>query len=386
MAMSIYLDHAATTPVRREVLDAMLPFFSKRFGNPSSAHSFGRAARAALEDARDRIAATLGAQRSEIFFTSGGTEADNLAVFGRGRALPGRAVACSAVEHKAVLSAVSHLSRSGQPAILIAVDENGCLDLAALDEALKQRPAVVSVMWVNNEVGTVQAIRDIAQRCAEHDVAFHTDAVQAWGRVPVRPMDGISLLSVSGHKLGAPKGIGVLYKKEGVELVASQHGGSQERGVRPGTQNVAAAVGMAVAMQLTEKERIMESERLAFMRNQLQWDITSSLPDIVVNGGEAARVPHILNVSVPDVDQDSLLVALDLEGIAVSTASACQSGTGEPSHVLVAMGQNMEDAAVMRMSIGYTTTDEEIAKASRMIPAIIRKVRKSGGMAQWQRL
>ncbi|MGQ0816249.1 MAG: cysteine desulfurase family protein [Gemmatimonadota bacterium] len=374
----IYLDHAATTPVRREVLEAMLPFYGERFGNPSSAHGFGRAARAGLEAARDRIAAALGAKRSEIFFTSGGTESDNLAVLGRvhsGLRQDGPAsVACSAVEHKAVLSAARHAATEGTLVILIGVDGEARLDLAALDEALRQRPAVVSVMWVNNEVGTIQPVAEIAQRCAAADVIFHTDAVQAFGRLDVHAQDGISLLSISGHKLGAPKGIGALFVREGVALVAGQHGGSQERGLRPGTENIAAAVGLATAVELAAQERAAEVARLAALRDKLQKALTDAVPDLVVNGGCAARVPHILNVSVPDADQDALLVSLDLEGVAVSTASACQSGAAEPSHVLVAMGKSMENAAVMRVSLGRTTTDAEIDRAGAVIPEIIRRV------------
>jgi cysteine desulfurase len=376
---STYLDHAATTPVRAEVLEAMLPFYTERFGNPSSAHGFGREARAALETARERIATVLGARRSEIVFTSGGTEADNLAVMGRGRGI-GRgmggtnAVACSAVEHKAVISAAKHAAAAGE-LLVVGVDRNGRVDLAAIDEVLRRKPAVLSVMWVNNEVGAIQPVAEIADRCARAGVVFHTDAVQAIGRVPVRVRDGISLLSLSGHKLGAPKGIGALYVRDGVELSASQHGGSQERGLRPGTENIAAAIGMSIAVELAAREQESEATRLGALRDRLQGALTDAVPELVINGAGAERAPHILNLSVPDADQDALLVSLDLEGLAVSTASACQSGATEPSHVLVAMGASMENAAVIRVSLGRTTTAAEIERAGGVMPEIIRRVR-----------
>ena len=378
---AIYLDHAATTPLRPEVLEAMLPFYNERFGNPSSAHSFGREARAGLEGARERIAAALGAKRSEIFFTSGGTESDNLAVLGRVRSALADArggnvvVACSAVEHKAVMSSASYAAGLGATVVLIGVDGDGRVEMAAVDEALAQKPAVLSVMWVNNEVGTVQPIADIAGRCGERGVVLHTDAVQAFGRVPVRADTGISLLSISGHKLGAPKGIGALYAREGVQLTPAQHGGGQERGVRPGTENIAAAIGFATAVELANTEREAEATRLRTLRDRMQGALTSAVPDVVVNAGCAERAPHILNLSVPGADQDALLVSLDLEGVAVSTASACQSGAAEPSHVLVAMGKVMEGAATMRISLGRSTTEKEIDRAATVIPQIIKRVR-----------
>jgi len=375
----IYLDHAATTPVRPEVLEAMLPFFGERFGNPSSAHAFGRAARGALEEARERVAASIGARRSEIVFTSGGTEADNLAVLGRARwalRTNGAAVVgCSAIEHKAVLSALQQAAREGAHAVILGVDSEGRVALDTLSELLLQRPAVVSIMWVNNEVGTVQDIAAIAAQCAAHDVVLHTDAVQAAARLPVRIHDGIGLLSMSGHKLGAPKGIGALYIRDGVQLAASQHGGSQERALRPGTENITSAIGFSVALELAVREREAESARLRALRDALQQSLIATVPDLAVNAGDAERAPHILSVSVTGVEQDALLVSLDLEGIAVSTASACQSGAAEPSHVLVAMGRNLDDAAVLRVSLGRTTTQQEIETAGRTIAQIIQRVR-----------
>ena len=375
----VYLDHAASTRIRPEVLNAMMPFFGERFGNPSSAHAWGREARAALEEARERVAKALGAKRSEIVFTSGGTEADNLAVLGRARAAATdgepAVIACSAIEHKAVLSAVKAATEEFGTGIIVAVDNNGVIDLAALQLALRDRPVVVAVMWVNNEVGSVQPVRDIARMCAEAAIPFHTDAIKAFGRVPVQLYDGITSLAISGHKLGAPKGIGALYVRSGLPLTSSQHGGSQERGIRPGTENVAYAVGFSVAVELAAREEADEAVRLQTLRDRLQHTLQERIPDLVVNAAGASRAPHILNVSLRGVEQDALLVSLDLEGIAVSTASACQSGAAEPSHVLVAMGRGADDEAALRMSLGRTTTEAEIEYVGSTLPAIVERIR-----------
>lgn len=376
---AIYLDHAATTPVRPEVRAAMEPYLGPRFGNPSSTHRWGREARAALEDARERLAAAIGARRGEIVFTSGGTEADNLAVLGRWRAVGlgrGGAVACSAIEHKAVLGAAHAAAAEGAEEILLAVDGDGRLDLGALDEALRARPAVVAVMWANNEVGTLQPVAEVAARCREAGVVFHADAIHAFGKVRVRvdevPCD---LLALSGHKIGAPKGIGALYVRSGVELQPLVHGGSQERALRPGTENVALAVGLAVAAELAAREQEDEGRRLALLRDRLEARLSAAIPGLVVNGAGAARVPQTSNVSIPGVEQDALLMALDLEGIAASGGSACQSGTIEPSHVLVAMGRASADEAAVRLSLGRTTTDGEIDAAAERIPRIVERIR-----------
>lgn len=376
---AIYLDHAATTPVRPEVRAAMDPYFGPRFGNPSSTHHWGRDARAALEEARERLAAALGAQRRELIFTSGGTEADNLAVLGRWRALASRGavgVACSAVEHKAVLGAAHAAGAEGAEEILLAVDTEGRLDLGALDEALRARPAVVAVMWANNEVGTLQPVAEIATRCRAAGVAFHTDAIQAFGKVRVRvdevPCD---LLALSGHKIGAPKGIGALYVRSGVELRPLIHGGSQERELRPGTENVAFAVGLSVAAELAAREQEDEGARLEGLRARLEARLKVAIPGLAVNGAGAPRAPQTLNVSIPDVEQDALLMALDLEGIAVSGGSACQSGAIEPSHVLVAMGRASPGEAAIRLSLGRTTTGADVDAAAERLPPVVDRIR-----------
>jgi cysteine desulfurase len=387
----VYLDNAATTPVRAEVFEAMRPFFGGSFGNPSSVHRFGREARAALERAREQVAAALGAERREIFFTSGGTEADNLAVLGRSRAVAraGRqpVVAVSAIEHKAVLGAAKEAAHEGAELSVIAVDERGLIDLAALEHLLagqadNQELAVVAAMWVNNEIGTVQPMREIVECAAASGVAVHTDAVQALGRVPVRVDQlGCATLAISGHKIGAPKGIGALFVRGGTELVALTHGGGQERDLRPGTENIAGAIALGVAAELAVREQHSEAGRLAKLRDQLEHALRAALPDAYVNGAGAERAPHILNVGLPGVDQEALLVSLDLEGIAVSSGSACQSGAVDPSHVLLAIGQGQPGVASVRLSFGRQTTEQEIQYASERLPRIVTRVRELAGVA-----
>jgi cysteine desulfurase len=371
----VYLDHAATTPLWPEAREAMLPYLGERFGNPSSSHRWGRDARSALEDARDRVARVLGAQRSEIIFTASGTESDNIAVLGAWRSCPREraAVVCSAVEHKAALLATKAAHREGAPLVILGVDDEGRVDLSLLDEALASRPAVVTVMWGNNEVGTVQPVAEIGARCLAAGVPFHTDAVQAFGKVRVRvdetPCD---LLALSAHKFGGPKGIGILYIREGTVLEALEHGGGQEHHLRPGTENVAGAVGLAVAAEKSVMALDAESARLAALRDSLEHSLREAVPGLVVNGG-GARLPHISNVSIPGVDQDALLVSLDLEGIAVSVASACQSGATAPSHVLSAMGRVLPQGASIRVSLGRTTTAADIERAAQVIPHVVAR-------------
>jgi cysteine desulfurase len=288
---SVYLDHAATTALRPEVVDAMHPYFGERFGNPSSTHRWGRQARNALEQARERVAAALGAGRREIVFTGGGTEADNLAVLGRWRwecrtkGKAAGAIVCSAVEHKAVGAAARCAADEGAELILLGVDSEGRVDVASLDEALAAQPCLVSVMWANNEVGTLEPVPEIAQRCRSAGTIFHTDAVQAFGKIRVRvdetPCD---LLAISAHKIGGPKGIGALFVREGVSVLPLVHGGGQERELRPGTENVAAAVGLAVAAELAATEQETEAARLLDLRGRLERGLQQAVPELVING------------------------------------------------------------------------------------------------------
>ena len=376
----IYLDHAATTPVRPEVLETFTSVLSEVSGNPSSQHRWGREARMRLEEARERLAAVLGAERREIVFTSGGTLADNLAVLGRWRAVrnAGEAgsVVYSAIEHSAVLGAARQAGREGATLEVLAVDEEGRVLPEGLDEALRTPTAVVSVMWGNNEVGTLQPIAELAARCREAGVVFHTDAVQALGKVPVRVDDvACDLLTVTAHKLGGPKGIGALFVRSGVELEPLTYGGGQERSLHPGTENVAGAVAFAHAAELADRERATEAKRLSTLRDRLQARLLERVDGLIVNAGGADRLPHILNVSLTEVDQEALLVSLDLEGVAASSGSACQSGTVEPSHVLIAMGRGSPDEASIRLSLGWTTTEQEIDDATERFASVVERVR-----------
>lgn len=376
MTDTIYLDHAAATPMRPEVQEAMNRYVASGFGNPSSVHRWGREARAALEGARERLADLLGADRREIVFTGGGTEADNLAVLGRWRA-SGRTVVCSAIEHKAVLGAARAAAAEGAAVSLLGVDAAGRVDPESLEEALSQEPAVVSVMWGNNEVGTVQPMAALADRCREAGTIFHSDAVQAFGRLPIRvdrtPLD---LAAFSAHKIGGPRGVGALYVRSGVELAPLVHGGGQESGMRPGTQDVAGAVGFAVAAELAEAERASENARLAALRDRLEAGLLGAVADVKVNGG-GARLPHILNVTIPGVDQELLMAALDVEGLAAASGSACQSGAVEASHVLVAMGavDRAGRSASVRLSLGRTSGDEDVQRALELLPRIVQRLR-----------
>jgi cysteine desulfurase len=387
MKPPVYLDHAATTPVRPEVLEAMMPYLTdKSFGNPSSAHRFGRAARAGIEQARRQIAEALGAEPSQVIFTSGGTEADNLGIVGAALAARDRGAAmCAAVstiEHKAVLAAAHAVCHLGGREVLLPVDRRGILDLRALDEALAGSPAIVSVMWVNNEVGTVQPVGDIAARCHEAGVIFHTDAVQAIGKVPVSVKElRCTLLTISGHKIGAPKGIGALIVRDRKAIEAIIHGGGQQFGIRPGTENVAGAVALGRAVQLAAAEQPSVAERVASLRDLLARRLKATVSDLVVNAEASTRAPHLLSVAIPGADSEALLMHFDLAGVAVSSGSACSTGAVEPSHVLVAMGIPRELAlGTIRFSLGRETTETDIERAVEVVPGVVEKVRKLAGV------
>jgi cysteine desulfurase len=373
---TLYLDHAATTPVRPEVQAAMEPFLTERFGNPSSAHGPGRAARAALEDARERVAAAIGAEPAEIVFTGGGTEADNLAVLGRWRTT-GEGVAVSAIEHSAVRRSAAAAAREGARVATLAVDEAARVDLDALYEALQEPLSVVSVMWANNEVGTIQPVAELAARCRDRGVAFHTDAVQAVAHVPVSVRDvPVDMLSMSAHKFGGPKGMGALYVRSGTELTPLIQGGGQERGLRAGTSNVAGAVGLAEALERAVSELPAEAERLRTLRDRLERSVLDLVDGAVVNGGGAERLPHVLSVSLPGLDSDVLLASLDMAGLAVSAGSACHSGASAPSHVLLAMGAGSD--AVLRLSLGWPTTGADVDRAIAVLGEVLERARSVG--------
>jgi cysteine desulfurase len=373
--MPIYLDHAATTPVRREVLDAMLPFLTESFGNPSSAHAFGRKARAALDEAHDRVAVSLGVDAREIVFTSGGTEANNLAL--KGAAWAGKArghrIVTSAVEHHAVGHALRYLEKFGFEIVELPVDRYGRVDPDELDAAITDRTIIVSVMFANNEVGTIQPIPEIARRVRTHKgVLFHVDAVQAapYLDLRVRELD-IDLLSLSAHKFEGPKGIGVLFVKHGTHILAQEHGGTQERHRRAGTENVAGAVGLATAYERSTAERAPTGRRLRQLRERLAKAVLA-VPATELTGHPQERLPGLLSIIVRGTDGTAVALSLDLEGIAASVGSACTTGSTEVSHVLSAMGYPDDEArGSLRLSLGRTTTDDEVATAVEVVPRVV---------------
>ncbi|MDQ3082169.1 MAG: cysteine desulfurase [Gemmatimonadota bacterium] len=377
----IYLDHAATTPVREEVFEAMKPFFGPRFGNPSSTHRWGREARAALDEARERVANCMGARPDEVCFTSGGTEGDNLAILGawrHARSSGRNVVVTTPIEHKAILGAVHQAAAEGAEERIVQVDTNGVVDDRSYDELMDEDVAVCSIMWVNNEIGTIQSLPDLAERGKAKGAVMHTDAAQAFGKVHIdAASQRFDLLAISGHKIGAPKGVGALFIRRGTHLQPLMHGGSQDRGRRPGTENVAYAVALATAAELTLAEHQTECARLRGMRDRLEAAILDKVPDAIIHGRGAERAPHVLNVSVPGTDAESMLMALDLNGIAASGGSACQSGSISPSHVLVALGVPAEIAtAAIRMSIGSLTDDACIDRVAEVFPALAHKARR----------
>jgi len=381
----IYLDHAATTPVREEVFEAMRPFFGPRFGNPSSSHRWGREARAALDEARERVGRCLGARPDEVCFTSGGTEGDNLAILGTWRVARthGRnAIVTSPMEHKAVLGASHQAVREGGEERFLEVDANGMVCEASFQALVREDVAVCSVMWVNNEIGTIQPVPRLAAFAKARGAVMHTDAVQAFGKLEIdAATQQFDLLSISGHKIGAPKGIGALFIRRGTPLEPLMHGGSQDRGRRPGTENVAAAVGLATATELMLGERETECARIRALRDALETAILERVPDAVIHGRNGDRAPHVINISVPGTDSESLLMALDLQGIAASGGSACQSGSISPSHVLTALGVSPDLAnAAVRMSLGALTTAECTARVGEVFPALVAKARQSAGI------
>ena len=379
---SVYLDYAATTPMREEVRAAMSPYFDEVFGNPSSIHRWGREAAAALAEARGACAEVLGARFPEIHFVRGGTESDNLAV--AGRVARHRAdghtptVIVSAVEHKAVLDAARHATARGAGRLVVlAVDAKGVLDLDALDSALTHTPSVVSAMWVNNETGLILPVPEIAARASAAGATFHTDAVQAVGKIPVRvdqlPVD---LLTVTGHKIYGPKGTALLFVREGTHLDPNLHGGGQERALRPGTEDVAGAVGLATALRLAVAEREDEVARLASLRDELERRLQAGLGGLRINAGEAPRAPHVSSVAVAGVDGMTLIMALDLEGIAASGGSACSSGSSAGSHVIQALYGASDPHATVRFSLGRGSTRAHVERAAAVTTAVVARLRQ----------
>lgn len=376
----IYLDHNATTPVAREVAEALARAVIEDFGNPSSVHYYGQRAKSAIDAARSRVASLIGADPGEVVFVSGGTEADNFAIrgvaevtFPTGR----RHLVASAIEHEAVLNTLAALERRGWETTLIPASSDGLVSPAALESALRPTTVLVSVMHANNEVGTIQPVAELAAVAHAHGAIFHTDAVQSVGKICVAVGElGVDLLSLSGHKFSGPKGVGALWIKRGTRLLAPVTGGRQEKNRRAGTENVPAIVGLGVAASLAAERMAEEGARLARLRDALEAGVVASVPGVAVNGGGAPRVPNTSNISFDGIEAESLLIALDLEGIAVSTGSACSSGTLEPSHVLKAMGVAPERTRnSLRFSLGHETTDADISRVVEVLPRLVERLR-----------
>jgi cysteine desulfurase len=377
MRARVYLDHNASTPVHPEVLAAMLPFFGEVYGNPSSVHAFGRAARDAVDDARATIARFLHSRPEEIVFTSGGTESDNFGVKGLALARGRGHVITSRIEHHAVLRTCEALEAQGFDVTYLPVDDQGRLDPDDVKRALRPDTLAISVMHANSEVGTIQPIAEIGAIAREHGVPLHVDAVQTLGKVPI-DVDamGIDLLSFSGHKIYGPKGAAGLYIRRGTKMVAVQHGGEHERRRRAGTENVPGIVGLAAAVDLRSREMGPEAERLSGLRDRLWEGMRERIPESRLNGDKVARLPGTANVVFRHVESESIVLGLDLKGIAVSAGSACTSGNVEPSYVLVAMGIPVDWAmGAVRFSLGRSTTAEDVEYVVASIEPIVAKLR-----------
>jgi len=381
----IYLDHTATTPLDPRVREAMEPYFSEQFGNASSVHSYGRQAKAGLEKARGTIAQSIGAEPGELFFTSGGTESDNLAIVGAARAAraTGRThLVTSRGEHHAVLDTCAALANEGHSLSLADLDEYGRVDTELVRSLVKEKTSVVSIMHANNEIGTINPVAAIASAAHQSGALVHTDAVQSVGKIPVIVKDlGVDLMTFTAHKLYGPKGIGALYVRRGTMLDPLFHGGGQERGKRPGTENVALAVGFAVAVDLALRAMSEESARLAALRDALESTIRARFPYIIFNGDPSNRLPHILSISVDSrrmrLEGEMLVPNMDLRGIAVASGSACTSGSIQPSHVILAMGRDSDTArATIRFSFGMSNKEDDVGYVADSLGGVLAQMAK----------
>lgn len=376
---NIYLDYSATTPMRKEVYEEIGKYFSDIFGNPSSIHSFGRKAGENLEKARAQIASLINANPEEIIFTSGGTEADNMAILGiaRRKNNKGKHIITTKIEHHAVLNTCKSLEKEGFDITYLSVSEAGLLDIEEVKKVIRPDTILISVMHVNNEVGTILPIQEIGKLARENDILFHVDAVQSFGKIPIDVINmNIDMLSASSHKIYGPKGIGCLYVRKGIHLQPLMYGGAQENKKRPGTENVPAIIGFGLAADLAGKEMKEESKRLTKLRDKLIAGILNNIPHCQLNGDPVQRLPGNANISIKNVEGESLLLMLDLKGIAVSSGSACTSGSLDPSHVLLAMGISHEVAqSSLRFTLGKYTTEEDIEYVLDVLPEIVEKLR-----------
>ena len=382
----IYLDYAATTPTHPEVVAAMLPYFTDTFGNPSSIHSFGQEAKGAIEEARDKVAALIGAKSDEIVFTSGGTEADNFAIKGVSYANEhkGNHIITTSIEHHAVIEPLKFLERRGFKVTYLPVDEYGLVDPQDVREAITDRTILISVMHANNEIGTIEPIAEIGEIAKECGVYFHTDAVQMAGHIPLNVNElGVDLLAMSAHKLYGPKGVGALYARKGTKLVPLMHGGEQERRRRASTENIPGIVGFGKAVEIAQGEMGEEAKRLTILRDRLIKGLLERINGVRLNGHPTRRLPNNVNVSIHFVEGESMLLSLDLEGIAASTGSACSSSTLEPSHVLLALGLSHEQAhGSLRFSLGRETTEEGIEHVSEVLPRVVARLRSMSALVK----
>ena len=378
----IYLDHNATTPVDAAVLEAMLPFLSAEYGNASSIHTFGQRARAAVETAREQVAALVNARPQEIVFTSGGTESDNHGIFGIVEPLPGANpaphVITSSIEHEAVLNTCQAMEKRGASVTYLPVTGAGLIAIEDLRSAIRAETKLITVMHANNELGTVQPLEQIGQIAAEREIYFHTDAVQSAGKIPIDVQAlQLDLLSISAHKLYGPKGVGALYVRGGTQLRQFLYGGHHQRGFRPGTENVAGIVGLGKAAEIARTSRQEDTARVSALRNKLEEGLLARIADCRANGSPALRTPNTSNITFTGIEGEALVIALDLKGLACSTGAACSSGAVEPSHVLTAIGLPSADArASIRFSLGRHTTAEEIDAALEIVPAAVAQLRK----------
>ena len=389
---TVYMDHAATTPVDPRVLDAMQPFFSGEYGNPSSMYSLGQEGRKALDEARERVAKVLGARPGEIIFTSGGTESDNAALMGAALAQRshGRHIITSSIEHHAVLHAAELLEELGFSVTYLPVDSDGLVSPDAVEAAITNETTLVSVMLANNETGAVQPVREIAQRVkakaagVRHDIIMHTDAVQAAGFLDLDVGRlGVDMLSLSAHKFRGPKGVGLLYVRRGTPFRPTQVGGSQERDRRAGTENVPSIVGMGVALELAEAQRAEANAHCVRLRDMLIAGLFERLEGVRLNGPAAERLPNNVNVSIEEIEAEPLLLGLDLTGVAASSGSACTAASLEPSHVLLAMGQPESMArSSLRLTLGLETTDAEVAYVLDAVVSVVSRLRSMAGASR----
>ncbi|MDF0589785.1 cysteine desulfurase NifS [Candidatus Methanocrinis natronophilus] len=380
----IYMDHAATTPLAPEVLEAMIPYFSERYGNPSSLHSFGREAREAVDDARTEVAALLNAEPSEIYFTSGGTESDNLALRGiaRKNKKKGRHIITSSIEHPAVLEVCKALAGEGFEVTYLPVTREGLVEVGAVEEAVREDTILISVMHANNEIGTIQPLEEIGRLAGEKEIYFHTDGVQTAGKIPVDVRSlGVDAFSLSGHKLYGPKGAGALYIRKGVRIESIQQGGGHERGMRSGTENVPGIVGLGRAAMLAEEKMEEESERMRSLRDRMSGWVLKEIEDSWLNGHPVKRLPSNLNFGFRYIEGESLLLYLDAKGVAASTGSACSSKKLAASHVLSAIGlEPVESHGSLRITLGMENTEEDVDYACRAISESVARLREMSAL------